>query len=67
MSLIKYCATRVASNKFLLEDGYLRFLEQTECTATAPRIDSLIEYLTDLGLITKMYPTSDAIERYGLN
>lgn len=66
VSLIKYSATRVASNKFLLEDGYLRFLEQTDCTATAPRIDSLIEYLTDLGLIEKMYPTSDAIERYGL-
>ena len=67
VSLMKYCTTHVASNKFLLEDGYLRFLEQTDFTATAPRIDSLIEYLTDLGLIEKMYPTPDAIKRYGLN
>lgn len=67
VSLMKYSATRVASNKFLLEDGYLRFLEQTECTATAPRIDSLVEYLTDLGLLHDMTPTSDAIERYELN
>ncbi len=67
VSLIKYSATRVASNKFLLEDGYIRFLEQTECSATAPRIDSLIEYLTDLGLLKDMSPTPEAIERYELN
>ena len=63
---MKYSATRVASNKFLLEDGFIRFLEQTECSATAPRIDSLIEYLTDLGLLKDMSPTPDAIERYEL-
>ncbi len=67
VSLMKYCATHVASNKFLLEDGYLRFLEQTECSATAPRIDSLIEYLNDLGLLKDMAPTEDAIMRYALN
>lgn len=67
VSLLKYSATGIASNKFLLEDGYLRFLEQTECTATAPRIVPLIEYLTDLGLLKDMAPTPDAIERYGLN
>ena len=67
VSLMKYSATRVASNKFLLEDGFIRFLEQTECSATAPRIDSLIEYLTDLGLLKNMLPTPDAIERYELN
>ncbi len=66
VSLMKYSATRVASNKFLLEDGFIRFLEQTECSATAPRIDSLIEYLTDLGLLKDMSPTPDAIERYEL-
>lgn len=67
VSLLKYSATGVASNKFIMEDGYLRFLEQTECTATAPRIVPLIEYLTDLGLLKDMVPTPDAIKRYGLN
>ena len=67
VSLMKYSATRVASNKFLMEDGFIRFLEQTECSATAPRIDSLIEYLTDLGLLKDMMPTPDAIQRYELN
>ena len=67
VSLMKYSATRIASNKFLLEDGFIRFLEQTECSATAPRIDSLIEYLTDLGLLKDMLPTPDAIARYALN
>ncbi len=67
VSLMKYSATGVASNKFLLEDGFIRFLEQTECSATAPRIDPLIEYLTDLGLLKDMLPTPDAIERYKLN
>ena len=67
VSLMKYSATRVASNMFLLEDGFIRFLEQTECSATAPRIDSLIEYLTDLGLLKDMLPSPDAIERYELN
>ena len=67
VSLMKYSATRVASNKFLLEDGYIRFLEQTECTATAPRIDSLVEYLTDLGLLKDMEPTGDALNRYELD
>ena len=67
VSLIKYSATRVASNKFLLEDGFIRFIGQIECSATAPRIDSLIEYLTDLGLLKDMSPTPDAIKRYELN
>ena len=67
VSLMKYSATGVASNKFLLEEGYVRFVEQTECTATAPRIVSLIEYLTDLGLLKDMAPTPDALKRYGLN
>ena len=67
VSLIKYSATRVTSNKFLLEDGFIRFLDQTECTATAPRIEPLIEYLTDLGLLKDMLPTPDAIKRYDLN
>ena len=66
VSLLKYSATHVTSNKFLLEDGYLKFLEQTEYTATAPRIDSLIEYLTDLELLKNMAPTPDAIQRYEL-
>lgn len=67
VSLLKYSATGIDSNKFLLEDGYLRFLGQTECTATAPRIIPLIEYLTDLGLLKDMAPTPDAYERYDLN
>lgn len=66
VSLMKYSATHVSSNKFLLEDGYLKFREQTEYSATAPRIDSLIEYLTDLGLLSDMFPTADAIQRYNL-
>ena len=66
VSLMKYSATHVASNKFLLEDSYLKFREQTEYSATAPRIDSLIEYLTDLGLLSDMFPTADAMQRYNL-
>lgn len=67
VSLIKYCQTGIASNKFLFEDGFLRYVGQTEYTHTSPRIASLIEYLSDLGLLKDMVPTDDAILRYGLN
>lgn len=66
VSLVKYSATKVSSNKFLLEDGYLRFIEQTEYSHTAPRLDSLIGYLTDLGLLKDLVPTDDAKKRYNL-
>ncbi len=67
VSLIKYCQTGIASNKFLYEDGFLRYIGQIEYTHTSPRIASLIEYLTDLGLLENMVPTDDAHLLYGLN
>lgn len=66
VSLLKYCQTGVSSNKILIEDGYAMFLGQTEVSHTAPRIESLINFLTDLGLIDHMVPTEDAVERYNL-
>lgn len=67
VSLIKYCQTGISSDKFLYEDGFLRFIGQIEYTHTSPRIASMIEYLTDLGLLKDMIPTEDALLRYGLN
>lgn len=67
VSLMKYCQTGISSNKLLIEDGYAMFLAQTECTHTAPRITSLIEYITDLGLLKDMQPTIEATHRYNLN
>ena len=47
----KYFQTGIASQKFIYENGYLRFLRNTEATHTSPRIKTLNSFLKDLGLI----------------
>lgn len=67
VSLIKYCQTGVSSNKFLLEDGFIKFISNVEFTHTAPRIDSLIDFLSDLGLLVDMKPGELAVSKYNLS
>lgn len=49
----KYLQTGVASQKFIYEYGYIRFLRETETTHTSPRISTLNDFLSDLDIISK--------------
>ena len=55
VSLRKYYQTGIASHKFMLEDGYIRYLTDAVAAAThtSPRLNTLKGFLTDLGLITE--------------
>ena len=51
VALRKYLQTGIASQKFIYENGLIRFLNGSEATHTAPRIDTLNDFLSDLELI----------------
>ena len=51
VALRKYLQTGIASQKFIYENGMIRFLNGSEATHTAPRIDTLNDFLSDLELI----------------
>lgn len=51
VALRKYLQTGIASQKFIYENGMIRFLNGSEATHTAPRTDTLFEFLSDLELI----------------
>jgi hypothetical protein len=51
VALRKYLQTGIASQKFIYENGMIRFLNGSEATHTAPRIDTLNDFISDLELI----------------
>lgn len=53
VSLRKFYQTGIASHKFMLEDGHIRYLKDTFTTVThtSPRLVTLKGFLSDLGLI----------------
>ena len=55
VSLRKYYQTGIASHKFMLEDGYIRYLTEAVAVAThtSPRLNTLKGFLSDLGLIAE--------------
>ena len=55
VSLRKFYQTGIASHKFMLEDGYIRYLKDSVAIAThtSPRLNSLKGFLSDLGMISQ--------------
>ena len=51
MSLRKLHQTVLATQKFIIEDGRLRYIDGWFSTFTSPRIDTLKQFLRDLELI----------------
>lgn len=53
VSLRKFYQTGIASHKFMLEDGYIRYLKDTitQATHTSPRLVTLKGFLSDLDLV----------------
>lgn len=51
VALRKYLQTGIASQKFIYENGMIRFLNGSEATHTSPRIDTLNDFVSDLELI----------------
>ena len=51
VALRKYLQTGIASQKFIYENGMIRFLNGSEATHTGPRIDTLYDFVSDLELV----------------
>lgn len=51
VALRKYLQTGIASQKFIYENGKIRFLNGSEATHTVPRIGTLFDFVSDLELI----------------
>ena len=53
VAMRKYHQTGIASYKFLLEDGYIRFLDGVEATHMDSRIDTVADFLRELEVYDK--------------
>ena len=53
VAMRKYHQTGIASYKFLLEDGYVRFLDGVDATHMDSRIDTVADFLRELELYDK--------------
>lgn len=62
VALRKYLQTGIASQKFLYENGMIRFLNVSEATHTAPRTDTLYDFVSDLELINEKGITDKGIQ-----
>ena len=62
VALRKYLQTGIASQKFIYENGMIRFLNGSEATHTSPRIDTLNDFLSDLELINDNGITDKGIQ-----
>lgn len=51
VALRKYLQTGIASQKFIYENGMIRFLNGSEATHTGPRTDTLYDFVSDLELV----------------
>lgn len=47
----KMRVTGIATQKFSLEGGYIKYLADVDTTHSSPRLETLIEFLNDLGII----------------
>ena len=61
VALRKYLQTGIASQKFIYENGMIRFLNGSEATHTSPRIETLHNFLSDLELINNEGITNKGI------
>lgn len=62
VALRKYLQTGIASQKFIYENGMIRFLNGSEATHTSPRIDTLNDFVSDLELINDKGITDKGIQ-----
>lgn len=62
VALRKYLQTGIASQKFIYENGMIRFLNGSEATHTAPRTDTLYDFVSDLELINEKGITDKGIQ-----
>lgn len=62
VALRKYLQTGIASQKFIYENGMIRFLNRSEATHTAPRTDTIYDFFLDLGLINDKGITDKGIQ-----
>lgn len=66
VSFRKMMQTNMATQKFAFENGCLRFLEGWEATNTAPRIDTIRNFLLDLNIIEEKEGIDRIVEN-GIN
>lgn len=62
VALRKYLQTGIASQKFIYENGMIRFLNGSEATHTAPRTDTLYDFVSDLELVNEKGITDKGIQ-----
>lgn len=62
VALKKYLQTGIASQKFIYENGMIRFLNGSEATHTSPRTDTLFDFVSDLELINEKGITDKGIQ-----
>lgn len=62
VSFIKQQTTGISSQKFILENDSMLFVAPYDATHTAPRIATLANFLTDLGLIDKEGIKEDGVK-----
>lgn len=51
-SMRKYCQNGIPTQKLIIENGYVRAIATYSATHSSPRINTLRNYITDLGLIS---------------
>ena len=61
-SMRKFSQNGIPTQKLTIEDGYVRGLSTYEATHSSPRIDTLRNYATDLGLIDGYTVTDKGLE-----
>ena len=62
VALRKFLQTGIASQKFIYENGMIRFLNGSEATHTVPRTDTLYDFVSDLELINEKGITDKGIQ-----
>ena len=61
-SMRKFSQNGIPTQKLAIENGYVRGIAKYSATHSSPRIDTLRNYATDLGLISNFQVTSKGIE-----
>ena len=58
----KFSQNGIPTQKLAIENGYVRGLSEYDATHSSPRIDTLRNYATDLGLVKRYKVTDKGIE-----
>lgn len=61
-SMRKFSQNGIPTQKLAIENGYVRGLSEYDATHSSPRIDTLRNYATDLGLVKRYKVTDKGIE-----